>query len=258
MDLPLYYASEYCCFQDYRDRGFIMYSLAKALAFLKVRQIGKLMPSQCSVLLDYGCGNGSWLRMIKEYNPPWKLIGTDICREALDRLKQDGIEAFVCDDENVFDFVEKNSVGVIHLFHVIEHVPSPMRLLEVLYELLVPGGVIIGQTPNTNCLESRLWKDYWTQWHVPRHFVLFDQQSLRRHAEKTGFEVIQIKNSLSAATHWSLSFSKRRALKKGRYFKMVQEPLYPPLLLAALPIAMLQMLFGIKNSHQDFIFRKPR
>ncbi len=256
-DMPLYYSSEYCCFQDYEQRGRIMHLLAKWLSRRKIKQIQSLMPASSSILLDYGCGSGTWLRMINEQKPPWRLIGTDIAHEALTRLRQVAIEAYVCDESNVRHYISEKSVGVIHLFHVIEHVPSPIRLLEVLYTLLVPGGHIIGQTPNYAALEVTIFKDAWNQWHVPRHFTIFDKKKLRRHAEKIGFEVISIKDSLSAATQWSGSFTKWAAMQNNAPFRGTSEPLYPLLTLVAIPLTAIQIATGLETSHQDFIFRKP-
>ena len=256
-DLPLYYSSEYCCFQNFNERGSIINSLAEMLAKLKLYQIRKYMPKNQGVLLDYGCGSGTWLRMLKRLKLPWKIIGADIAAEAIQRLTQNAIEAYICDDTNVFNFIPKESVDVIHLFHVIEHVPSPTHLLKTLFELLVPGGVIIGQTPNVAALERQVWRDSWTSWHVPRHFVLFDPGTLKRHAEKAGFKIEMIKNSLTAATQWASSCTKKIALKKGRTFKGIHEPLYHPLILLSIPLTIFQLLFHIQTSNIDFIIRKP-
>ncbi len=233
-----------------------MNGLARTLARRKRREIARLMPPGADTLLDYGCGSGTWIRMLRSLDPPWRIIGADIAVQAIEALRRDGFEAHVCDDSEALERIEPGSVGVIHLFHVIEHVPSPLRLLRVLRELLVPGGVVLGQTPNIDCAEARIFGDAWNQWHVPRHFTLFDMDTLRRHAEKAGFEVVSIRNSLSAATQWAGSFTKRRAMGNGHVFRGVHEPLYPPLILASLPVTAAQMALGLGTSHQDFLLRK--
>ena len=52
-------------------------------------------PAEQSVLLDYGCGSGSWLSLFKAMGVPWRLIGTDVTPHAIDILKQAGIEGHV-------------------------------------------------------------------------------------------------------------------------------------------------------------------
>jgi SAM-dependent methyltransferase len=256
-DISLYYSSEYCCFQGYEERGIVMHGLARTLACLKYRQIRSLMLRTSPVLLDYGCGSGTWIRMLREFSPPWRIIGTDIVEEPIHKLAEDGFEAYVCDDSSVSNCLEDGQVGLIHLFHVIEHVPSPRRLLGKLFELLAPGGFLIGQTPNVDCWERRLWKDNWTQWHVPRHFTLFDGLTLRRHAERAGFKVLSLESSLSSATQWALSLLKQRALRRERLFRLTHEPWYPPLILLFLPLTVLQILGRCNTSHIDFVMQKP-
>jgi len=143
------------------------------------------------------------------------------------------------------------------MFHVIEHVPHAGRVLESIYDILAPGGVLIGQTPNVESLGRRVWKDLWTQWHAPQHLVLFSDETLRRHAEKAGFEVVRISSSISGATQWALSFLQGWAAFRGRSFRHIHEPMYPLLILAATPIAILESVFS-RTCHMDFVFRKPR
>lgn len=255
-DLDLYYGDSYLCFESYDERGGIMKTLARVVAQGKLKQIRKLIPEHNRVLLDYGCGSGSWIDQIKKLDSTLTMIGMDVTAGPLEELKKRGIEAHCCDETNMFDFIAEESVGVIHLNHVIEHVPSPMRLLEALQRALVPGGVIIGQTPNVASWGCRFWGDYWTQWHAPRHLTLFSHLTLDRHATSAGLEVVSIKSSLSGATQWALSFLHWGASKSGKKFRSTHEPLYPPLILASLPIALLEQLFSY-NCHMDFILRKP-
>jgi SAM-dependent methyltransferase len=184
------------------------------------------------------------------------MIGTDITAGPLAEIRGRGIEAYQCDETALQRHVQAGSVGVVHMFHVIEHVPNALRLLESVRDILVPGGVLIGQTPNVSSLGRRVWGDLWNQWHAPQHLVLFSHETLRRHAEKAGFEVLRISSSLSGATQWALSSLHAWARLRGRPFRHIHEPMYPPLILAAIPIALLEALFS-HTCHVDFVFRKP-
>jgi SAM-dependent methyltransferase len=257
-DIEVYYAGDYKCFRSYDDRGPVMRSLARTLARAKLREILRLMPSTSHTLLDYGCGSGTWLSLLREAGAPasLRMIGTDVTSHAVAAAARAGIEAYVCDEETLADHVAPESVGVIHNYHVIEHVPSPLRMLQRLHDALVPGGILLGQTPNVASLGRRFWGDVWNQWHTPRHFVLFDPETLRRHAESAGFEVLSIRNSLTGATQWAQSALCWLAKRRGRAFQGVDEPLYAPLLLAFLPWTAVETAFG-QTCHMDFVFRKP-
>ena len=255
-DVEVYYPDTYKCFQSYEERGFIMSRLAQAVARAKLRQIAKLMPAGNETLLDYGCGSGTWLALLKQLGCKYRMIGTDITGGPLQELSRLGIEAYQCDETTLQRHVKPGSVGVVHLFHVIEHLPDAGRVLEAIREVLAPGGVLLGQTPNVGSLGRRVWGDLWNQWHAPQHLVLFSDDTLRRHAERAGFEVVRISSSISGATQWALSLLHAWARFRGRPFRHIHEPLYPPLILAAIPVAMIEALFS-RTCHMDFVLRKP-
>jgi SAM-dependent methyltransferase len=255
-DLDVYYPTEYKCFQAYETRGVIMKTLARLVARSKRRQIERLMPAGLRTLLDYGCGTGTWLSALRNAGCDVDMAGTDIFEAPLRSLREQGIPAFRCDETGLFDHVVPGSIGVIHLFHVIEHVASPLHVLSQLREALVAGGVIIGQTPNIASYGCRFWGERWNQWHVPHHFVLFTHETLARHAAKAGLEVVSISSSLSGATQWAQSGLRAWSAFRRRPFLATSEPLYPALILASLPLAMLEAVFG-HTCHMDFVLRRP-
>lgn len=256
-DIGRFYSAEYHCYESYTERGRIFRLLAGLVARGKRREIERLLPPEHPRVLDYGCGSGTWLELLQDAGVPWDLVGTEIEERLLAPLRRRGIPALVCDDRTLLEVVEPGSVGVVHLFHVIEHVPDPLRLLRVLREALAPGGAVYGQTPNVDCLERRLFGDFWNQWHFPRHLVLFSPATLRACAEKAGLEVVSITSSPSSATQWSASLLKWWALRRGRPFRSTAEPLYPILTLAFAPLALLHARLA-NTSHMDFVLRRPR
>jgi 2-polyprenyl-3-methyl-5-hydroxy-6-metoxy-1,4-benzoquinol methylase len=255
-DVALYYPETYKCFQSFDQRGFIMKKLARAVASGKLRRIAGFMPRGNNTLLDYGCGSGTWLVLLKELGCTYSMIGTDITVGPLQELGKRGIEAYPCDETTLARHIKPESIGVVHMFHVIEHLPHVDRTLESIRKVLIPGGVLIGQTPNVASLGRRFWGDLWYQWHAPQHLVLFSDETLKRHAQKAGFEVVSISSSISGATQWALSFLHWWSRFRGRPFRHIHEPMYPLLILAAIPIAIFEAAFS-RTCHMDFVLRKP-
>jgi 2-polyprenyl-3-methyl-5-hydroxy-6-metoxy-1,4-benzoquinol methylase len=254
-DVGVYYPDDYKCFVSYEDRGAIMKLLAHRVARAKLRQIESFMPAGNSTLLDYGCGSGTWLAQLQALGCGYRMIGTDVVAAPLHAVRERGMEAYHCDESTLGLSVPDGSVGVIHLFHVIEHLPSPDATLRSLFRALAPGGVIIGQTPNVASFGRRVWRDDWNQWHAPQHFVLFSHETLRRHAARAGFEVVSITNSMSSATQWALSPLHSWAKWRGRAFRSIHEPMYPPMILAAIPIVALESMLS-RTCHMDFVLRR--
>jgi len=255
-DLDVFYGEAYKCFESYADRGAIMKALAGLVARGKLKQIRGFMPAGNRRLLDYGCGAGTWLDLMQGMGCEFDMIGMDVTEGPLADMRARGIEAWCCDERTMFEHVAPGTIGVIHLFHVIEHVPDAGKVLEALHRALAPGGVVIGQTPNLASTGCRFWGDLWNQWHVPRHLVLFSDDTLRRRAEMAGFEVVEIKSSISGATQWALSALHWWAQRRGRAFRNTHEPLYPPLILGFVPVAILESLLA-RTCHMDFVLRKP-
>ena len=80
--------------------------------------------------------------------------------------------------------------GAILAVNVIEHVAAPRDVLAKFAELLAPGGRVLVKTPNTQSLDERLFRHRsWGGFHCPRHWVLFDRQSLEEAAVASGLEV---------------------------------------------------------------------
>lgn len=256
--LAHFYNAEYHCYRSFDDRGLIFRWLSKLLTRSKVRAIERLFPGEGRRLVDYGCGTGSWLELIRRSGVSWDLTGTEINDSQIERVKAQGLNGFVCDHRNVAQFVEPGSVGVVHLFHVIEHLPDPIEALGALGELLEPGGAIFGQTPNVDSWDCRLFGRYWSQWHVPRHLVLYTPDQLVRHAEAAGLEVQSVRSSLVSATNWAASIQKWWALRGNHAYGGLQSgKLYPLLTLGMIPLTLIQSMLS-ETSGIDFVLRRPQ
>ncbi|MEM1113476.1 MAG: class I SAM-dependent methyltransferase [Pseudomonadota bacterium] len=254
-ELDYFYNNEYHCYHSYDERGFIFKHLALAVTRGKIKTLEKLFPGDDRVLLDYGCGAGVWLELLRRGGVDWRLIGTEVNARSIEATRELGLEGYLCDEDSLSDYVPDGSVGVIHLFHVIEHLPDPIDVLKKLATTLEPGGAIYGQTPNIDAWDARLFGQYWSQWHVPRHLVLYTPETLRKHAEAAGLRVEGISNSLSSATGWANSLEKWWSLRRGRSFMPSSSKLYPYLTLAAIPLTLVQQVFS-STGNIDFVFVK--
>lgn len=256
-DIGQFYSSEYDCYESLVQRGPIVRTLAQISARQLVRKIERHRPPENDVFVDFGCGSGSWLELFASIDAPWTMVGTEIAPELIAQVEELGLTGHVCDDSDIEKCFEPESVGVFHMNHVIEHVQSPLALLRKLHDLLVPGGLVVGQTPDAGCLERRLFGDHWVQWHLPRHLVIFDKQTLRQHAEKAGLEVVSLDSSPSGAVMWGASTLKWWAERRGRPYRVTREPLHPYLMLLFAPLSFAQSKVA-STSHMDFMLRRPR
>jgi 2-polyprenyl-3-methyl-5-hydroxy-6-metoxy-1,4-benzoquinol methylase len=140
-------------------------------------------PGRNRILLDVGCGNGSFV--LKAQACGWDAEGIDPDPVAADegsrggaRTRAGGLELYA-DRSSCFD--------VITLSHVLEHVHDPAAMLADCHRLLKPGGLLWIATPNTASYGHAHFGRHWRGLEAPRHLVLFNEQVLRQALVSAGF-----------------------------------------------------------------------
>jgi len=144
-------------------------------------------------LLDVGCGNGDFLNLARVAG--FDCLGLELGVEAVKIARQRGLEILeiLLDDSALAG----RKFEVITMFGVLEHLYCPKRDLARVFDLLVPGGILLGITPNAFSLAGRLLHNE-ARFYTPRnHPILFCEPSLRQLLERAGFEVLNIDTVLS-------------------------------------------------------------
>jgi 2-polyprenyl-3-methyl-5-hydroxy-6-metoxy-1,4-benzoquinol methylase len=79
------------------------------------------------------------------------------------------------------------------MFHVIEHVADPRAVVERISTWLSDGGHLVIETPNIDSVDARLSKkNFWGGYHIPPHWTLFNENSLRQLFQAAGLKVISV------------------------------------------------------------------
>ena len=105
-----------------------------------------------SPIIDLGCGRGEWLELLRDENLVAK--GVDINRIFLEICRDLDLEVVDQDAVAYLRSLKSNSVGVITAFHLIEHLPNKtlIELLDESLRVIIPGGLVIFETPNAKNL----------------------------------------------------------------------------------------------------------
>ncbi len=133
-------------------------------------------------VLEFGCGNGGFLRRIKKVASD--VSGVELLEEAKEKIEQEEIKIY----QDLKQIHKK--YDVICMFMVIEHLNNPNEELNEIYKLLNPNGVLICETPNSeealiskyNC---KAFQDftYWSE-----HVLLFNSDTLEKVMLGNGFK----------------------------------------------------------------------
>ena len=75
---------------------------------------------------------------------------------------------------------------VIAMWHVIEHLSDPWRMLEVAAGKLKPGGILVLAAPNPEAWQFGLFRDRWTHVDAPRHLWLIPAKVVAQRGEALG------------------------------------------------------------------------
>ena len=114
--------------------------------------INRLHPDR-GRLLEIGSGFGFLLQTFRMDG--WKVTGVEPDRNLARYSKaKQGIETISCVLETAN--IPNESVDVVIMLHVIEHVPDPVGTLREIYRVLKPGGHLILETPRYDTLMFKL------------------------------------------------------------------------------------------------------
>jgi 2-polyprenyl-3-methyl-5-hydroxy-6-metoxy-1,4-benzoquinol methylase len=177
------------------DFGFV-HKVRSRLEAKRLLELCRGLPDDARIL-DVGCGDGFHLKLLKKYGKAsWTLEGVDVDKRACDAAEKSGLKVHTGNIEELD--LAKNSYDLAIMFQTIEHVEKPEKVLSAVLEILRPGGKLVVVTDNTDSIDFKFFKgSYWGGYHFPRHWNLFNRKSLKKLAEKAGFEIAKLTTVVS-------------------------------------------------------------
>jgi O-antigen chain-terminating methyltransferase len=138
--------------------------------------------------LDLGCGRGEWLELLREKGH--RARGMDLDQGMLDACLELGLTVETTDAVAGLKEVPDTSLAVISAFHVVEHIPfDQLRILvEEAYRVLLPGGLLILETPNPENIVVGTASFYLD----PTHHTPIPHQLLSFVSEYYGFQTVKV------------------------------------------------------------------
>ena len=115
-------------------------------------------------------------------------MGVELDREACKRLHNDKINVY----QRLNDIDEEVTFNVVTMFHVIEHLKDPGKVVSDIKNRLADGGLLVIETPNAedaliSQYHSRSFMDF-TFW--SEHLFLYTSESLEMLMRQGGFSVV--------------------------------------------------------------------
>lgn len=141
------------------------------------------------IILDIGCGKGGFLIAAREEGA--KVYGMEPTVRSFDIAKSKLGEYVMNDSMSISPFTP-NSFDIVTMWHVFEHVPSPIKILSDCQFVLKKDGFLIIAVPNYQGLVAKLGGGVWFNLDPPRHVIHYSEKALRKVVESSGFNVLDV------------------------------------------------------------------
>ena len=184
-----YYKSESYVSHSSTNKGFInkiyqrvrKYTLKK-----KVKLITKL--SNGKNHLDIGAGTGHFINATTLAG--FSSVGLEPDEDAR-KLATDTHNVNIQPLENLYK-LEANSVDVVTMWHVLEHVYDLKKDITQIEKVLKIDGVMVVAVPNMNSFDAKHYKEYWAAYDLPIHLYHFTPNDIDKLFEQVNMEVVEI------------------------------------------------------------------
>ncbi len=144
--------------------------------------------------LDLGCGRGEWLELLTEQG--FNAKGVDLDDGMLQDCRERGLQVETSDALTYIQTLPEESVSIVSGFHIAEHLSFNvlMQLVEEAKRVLVPGGLLILETPNPENISVGTHSFYIDPTHekpVPPELLSF----LPEHYGYSRFKVLRLQDT---------------------------------------------------------------
>lgn len=183
-----YKADTYISHTD-STKGFInkVYHFVRNITLQQKKQlILQVTELQNGVLLDVGAGTGAFVHTMQQAG--WQVVGIEPDADAR-LLAKNKFNISLRISEEFYSIVP-NSINVITMWHVLEHVHQLHAYFKQIHQILKPNGFAFIAVPNYTSKDATIYKETWAAYDVPRHLYHFAPTSIEYLAHQYNLQLI--------------------------------------------------------------------
>jgi 2-polyprenyl-3-methyl-5-hydroxy-6-metoxy-1,4-benzoquinol methylase len=164
-------------------------------------------------LLEVGCSSGFFLKAVQPLFD--EVRGVELGEEAI-RHADPSVRPNIVNAPFSADLFPPGSFDVVCFFQILDHLLDPVQTIRDACQLLKPGGLVVLLNHNIRSWFPRVLGERCPMYDV-EHIYLFDQKTVSQLLQKTGFEVVEVRN---VANGYTLDYAVKmfpfpNALKSG-------------------------------------------
>lgn len=187
---------------DWYARGIKENIFQRFWHYRRFRNVGKLIESTGGNILDIGCADGTFTKVILNRSKASLVVGIDTLSSSVSYArkrfaKNKKLKFRVAEAENLP--FGKDKFDSVFALEILEHVFKPEKVLAEIKRVLKRDGYLVVLVPTENLLFKIIWF-FWVRtrgkiWQGT-HVQKFNHKKLEKMIEKFGFEVVAKKNFL--------------------------------------------------------------
>jgi len=141
------------------------------------------------ILLDVGCGWGPFLLTAQEFG--FTPMGVELTKKSV-QYANEVLKFSVASTQFLDTHYEPESISVVTMFHVLEHLTHPEEVFKKIYRILKPRGMFCGMVPNIESFYSTTLKEKWAWLDSSYHYMHYSPATLSKHLEASGLKIEHI------------------------------------------------------------------
>jgi 2-polyprenyl-3-methyl-5-hydroxy-6-metoxy-1,4-benzoquinol methylase len=158
-------------------------------ARVRLRYLERVAANGRGKIFDVGAAGGAFLAEARERG--WAVAGVEPMPGAAEHARQEfgiDVKTGVVEDLDL----PADSLDAVTMWHVLEHIPEPLGVLERLRAWMRPGAVLAVEVPNGGSPSARKLGRNWPSAEPDVHVSQFTPEALRRLLERAGLEPVDV------------------------------------------------------------------
>ncbi|MEK6541164.1 MAG: class I SAM-dependent methyltransferase [Pseudomonadota bacterium] len=207
--------------EDFLTRDGIAVRALKQRAFTKLAHaLVAHLPTKPQLIVDFGIGNGMLASCLADaVSAECHVYGLDFFPEAPGSIGRASYRSF----SQASDL--HGMVDLLTCFHVLEHDDDSDMMLGKLLAFLRPGGTLVVEVPNMDCVWTPWFGKSCANWYAPFHRVHFSRRSLHGLFERHRLLVVA-EQDICGPT-FALSFATLLGVKPSGFLFAISAALRP-------------------------------
>jgi 2-polyprenyl-3-methyl-5-hydroxy-6-metoxy-1,4-benzoquinol methylase len=214
-------------YADYlRDKNVLQRNFSRHLSFI----ISEIEIDKITNVLEIGSAYGFFAELFTNIVKSADFLGLDIAEEAIKYGQQTLKQNLKCEDYLVYPSPQKKYTDVF-MWDVIEHLPSPEKVIEKISNEIEQDGRIFITTGDIDTLVPRIQKQNWRMIHPPSHLHYFSKKTISLLLERSGFDVTHVKypsvsRSVKLIFYSLFILNKKQSKFKKKIYNLIPDKWY--------------------------------